>query len=129
MAGRIVVVDDEPDIVEAMTALLRDAFPDAVIDGYTSPRAAEEGLAQDARLVITDYKMPESDGIAFLQTAARLRPRAARVLMTAYRDVEIAQRAINDGRIDRLLFKPLDPDKVVEAMTALMDRRQGLTNF
>src|SRR5205814_3102486 len=61
-------------------------------------------------LIITDQRMPEMDGLAFLGRVRERRPRAHRILLTAYPDMEVALRAINDGLVYRFVLKPWDLD-------------------
>src|SRR5204863_283098 len=77
----------------------------------TSPiRGLEIADRQELDLIITDQRMPEMDGLAFLGRVRERRPRAHRILLTAYPEMEIALRAINDGLVYRFVLKPWDLD-------------------
>ena len=60
-------------------------------------------------LMLADYRMPEMNGIEFLEQAMDLFPRARRALLTAYADTDAAIEAINDVDLDHYLLKPWDP--------------------
>ena len=66
----------------------------------TSPtKALEEAEQHDVDLVVTDQRMPEMTGLAFLGRLRQIRPDAHRILVTAYPDMEVALSAINDGMV------------------------------
>ncbi|MEM9998351.1 MAG: FAD-dependent oxidoreductase, partial [Bacteroidota bacterium] len=60
-------------------------------------------------LLLSDQRMPQMDGVTFLEEARRHVPKAKRALLTAYADTEAAISAINDSQIDYYLLKPWDP--------------------
>src|SRR5438552_2004736 len=77
----------------------------------TSPvRGLEIAERQELDLVISDQRMPQMDGLAFLARVRDRRPRAHRILLTAYPEMEVALRAINEGLVYRFVLKPWDLD-------------------
>src|SRR5207247_7183316 len=81
--------------------------------------------------ILADYRMPQMDGIAFLEKAMDLFPHARRALLTAYADTDAAIQAINVVDVDHYLLKPWDPpeeklypvvDALIEAWQAAGDR-------
>ena len=60
-------------------------------------------------LFVSDQRMPEMEGVAFLEKARVIFPEAKRVLLTAYSDTDAAIKAINDVALDFYLMKPWDP--------------------
>ena len=60
-------------------------------------------------VLLADYRMPEMNGIEFLEKAMDLFPRARRALLTAYADTDAAIQAINVVDVDAYLLKPWDP--------------------
>jgi two-component system, NtrC family, sensor kinase len=109
-AYRLLVVDDEPlalNLIERAFA----AEADMDVRVATSPvRGLEIADRQELDLIITDQRMPEMDGLAFLARARERRPRAHRILLTAYPELEVALRAINEGLVYRFVLKPWDLD-------------------
>jgi len=78
----IVLVDDERSYTELMTQMLADAL-DCPVHGFVRPRAALEALPRILPgVIITDYFMPELNGIEFIRQAAPLVPGAAFVMIT-----------------------------------------------
>ena len=74
-------------------------------------------------VILADYRMPEMNGIEFLEQAMDLFPRARRVLLTAYADTDAAIEAINVVDLDHYLLKPWDPpeEKLYPVVDALLD--------
>lgn len=81
----------------------------------TSPEEALEALQQlrqkrqQVALFLSDQRMPEMNGTAFLEEAKDFFPEARTVLLTAYSDTEVAIEAINQVKLDHYLLKPWDP--------------------
>ena len=102
---RIVAVDDEPSALRLMQRVLAQ---DEDVDLHTarSPRQALELVAasEEVDLVISDRRMPEMDGLAFLARIRELRPGARRILFTAYPDMALAIEGFNDGALHRLML-------------------------
>jgi len=106
----LLVVDDEPlglKLIERTFA----AEADMDVRVATSPvRGLEIAERQELDLVISDQRMPQMDGLAFLARVRDRRPRAHRILLTAYPEMEVALRAINEGLVYRFVLKPWDLD-------------------
>jgi signal transduction histidine kinase/response regulator RpfG family c-di-GMP phosphodiesterase len=103
---RVLVVDDEPQILESIYALLEDDF-DVLVS--TDASAAVEFL-RDAQIavVLADQRMPKLTGGEFLAKARELSD-ATRILITGYMDIDALIRAVNDGQIHSYIPKPWEP--------------------
>lgn len=112
----LLTVDDEPEVLRAVTRDLRRQYgKEYRIRRADSGSAALEALEELAArgvpvaLVLSDYRMPDLDGVELLTRARELHPEARRVLLTAYADTEAAIAAINQSQLDYYLLKPWDP--------------------
>jgi DNA-binding NtrC family response regulator len=128
----VLLVDDEPDIRDSLKMLL-----EASLDGVEVV-TAESGLAgldvlaaRNVDLIITDYKMPGMNGLDFLQRAQRTAPKVPRILVTAFPDLEIAIKAINETGIENFFTKPFEPEQVLGVVRELLkeQRAQALRNL
>ena len=80
---------------------------DYTVKGFTAPAEALEYIsANRADVVVSDYLMPEIDGISFLAKVKELKPEATRILLTGYADKENAIKAINDVGLYQYIEKP-----------------------
>ena len=106
----ILVVDDEPAILESLEMTLGDDY--RVFTAATG----EEGLAvlerETIALIVTDQELPTMKGVEFLESAIEIAPRAIRMMLTGYADVGSLARAVNEGRIYHYIAKPWEPDEV-----------------
>ena len=81
--------------------------------------------AEPVDLIVTDYKMPGMNGLEFLAAAKTLAPKVPRVLVTAFPDLELAIRAVNEARIENFFTKPLEPGKVVEVIQGILTEKRN----
>ena len=124
----ILTVDDDPGVSRAVARDLRRRYGERHrIVRAESGEAALDALRQMklrgelVAVILADYRMPEMNGIEFLERAMDVYPTARRVLLTAYADTSAAIDAINIVDLDHYLLKPWDPPEeklypVVDAM-------------
>ena len=112
----ILTVDDDLEVLQAITRDLRKQYGDRFrIVRANSGALAIETLEQlklrneTVALFLTDQRMPEMNGVDFIEQAAPMFHQAKRVLLTAYADTNAAIKAINTARLDYYLLKPWDP--------------------
>jgi thioredoxin reductase (NADPH) len=112
----ILVVDDEPTVLAAVSRDLRRGFGERfrVLRAGSGPQALELlrelGVRGDqVAMLIADQRMPGMSGTEYLSQARNIAPEAKRVLLTAYADTEAAIAAINEVALDYYLLKPWDP--------------------
>ncbi|MCH8343996.1 MAG: response regulator [Planctomycetes bacterium] len=112
MSDAVLVVDDEPHILQAIKRLLRRDPPVANEIHLTgNGPAALEILAQhNIAVIICDQRMPGMTGAEVLAESAKIRPDTFRITLTGYTDLSAAQRSINDGKVHHFLLKPWDDE-------------------
>jgi thioredoxin reductase (NADPH) len=126
----ILTVDDDPGVSRAVARDLRRRYGNRHrIVRAESATAALDALRQMklrgelVAVILADYRMPELNGIEFLERAMDIYPGARRVLLTAYADTGAAIDAINVVDLDHYLLKPWDPpeEKLYPVVDALLD--------
>ena len=115
----ILTVDDDADVLQAIARDLRQQYGDRFrILRADSGAAALEAIQklklrnEPVALFLVDQRMPQMNGVEFLEQALEIFPDAKRALLTAYADTDAAIRAINSTQIDYYLLKPWDPPEV-----------------
>lgn len=128
--ARLLLVDDEPNVLSALRRVFVSAPYD--IEVYTEPaEALSAAKLRDFDLALSDYRMPEVDGVMFLTIFRSLQPDAARLILSGYADVDALFGAINDAHIYRFICKPWHDGElratVAQALahrTALLENRR-----
>ena len=106
----ILLVDDEEMVVTSIKSFLT-LETDYQVVAFTSPKEALDYVQKNrVDLVISDYLMPEVDGIEFLAKVKELQPEATRILLTGYADKENAIKAINEVGLYQYIEKPWEND-------------------
>ena len=119
----ILIVDDEVAVVQCLTALL-ELESDHRVLGETSPvRAIQSAKVNSPDLVISDFLMPEMDGIKFLLEIRGLYPESTLILLTGYADKENAIRAINSVGLYQYIEKPWDNDSLLIVIKNGLEKR------
>ncbi|TMA19329.1 MAG: response regulator, partial [Deltaproteobacteria bacterium] len=121
---RLLVVDDEPLALNLAKRVFESESDIALHSATSAVRALEMAMIHDIDLVITDQRMPEMTGLQFLARVREVRPRALRVLLTAFPDTTVALKAINEGLLYRFILKPWEPEDMrVTVRRALETKR------
>jgi CheY-like chemotaxis protein len=117
---QILVVDDEPDMLGLLGALLKGSLPEANVVLLESPFRALEHLATHAvDLIITDYRMPGLGGLDLAKEARTRKPDMPIILMTGFADDNLRTEAFV-LRINVLLKKPVDPPEFISEIRRLL---------
>lgn len=125
----LLLVDDETNVLQALRRSLSRAFlGEAVsIELFDNPLAALARAAdQSFDLVLSDYRMPQMDGIAFLKRFRELQPDAARLILSASTDFDILVSAINEAEVQRYVVKPWSDEELVGYIRAALARGEQL---
>ena len=126
MNKRVLLVDDEPDILRSFQRQLRKDFD------ITTAGSGAEGLElinteKPFSVVVSDFQMPEMDGIRFLQQFKANSPDTIRIMLTGQADLDVAMEAVNQGNLFRFLTKPCSKETMVQALNAASDLHRLIT--
>lgn len=121
--GTVLIVDDEPYILNALKRLLADSDC-TVLTALNAVDGLDLIQRHDVNVVISDYCMPGQTGVEFLSQVKIISPATERILMTAHASLDTAIQAINRGEIFRFIIKPWDNDVLLDAIRdSLMHHR------
>ena len=127
-------IDDDPQVLRAISRDLKSKYRDEYrVMSTTSVKEALEALlelknkGEHVALFVSDQRMPEMEGVEFLEKAMAFFPDAKRVLLTAYSDTDAAIRGINNVQLDYYLTKPWDPpeEKLFPMLNDLLEDWQS----
>lgn len=118
---RLLIVDDEPDMLDFLERVFRAEF------AVTRCGSAEDALAQlkaaptdTFRVLITDQKMPRMTGVELLEAIRDSHPELVKILLSGFTELPEIQRAIERCGIAAYVVKPVDADRLKEAVRAVM---------
>jgi two-component system response regulator AtoC len=118
-SGNILLVDDEENLCRILSRILKDEG--YLVDVSHNGLEALEKLSRHAYdCVVTDVRMPQLDGLAFLREARKRDADQSVIVMTAYGNVQLAQEVIRAGAFDYII-KPFDNDEVVRVIGNAME--------
>ena len=121
---RILIVDDDPALLEALPRALRLRLEGIGIDtSETAADALERIREEDYDAIVTDIKMPGMDGLALLSEIRSVRPKTPTLLITGHGEHDLAVQALRGGAYD-FVQKPIDRDYVVAALERAIQLRR-----
>ena len=112
---RILFVDDEPHILDALRRQLRREFAVETAVGAAKGLFALRA-AEPFEVIVSDYLMPGINGAQFLTAARKATPDATRMLLTGHTSLSDAAAVVNDGQVFRMLLKPVDQETMAAAL-------------
>jgi DNA-binding NtrC family response regulator len=119
MPGRILIVDDERDMLVLLQRIITEETDHEVATEANPHRALEFFKEHPFDLVITDLKMPKMDGIQLLEGVRKVHPDVSVVILTAYATIETAVEAIQKGAYDYIM-KPFRRERILLTVTKAM---------
>ncbi len=121
---QVVVVDDEEMVLKSIETFLK-LETDYRIHSFILPQQALEFIGGNAvDLVISDYLMPEMDGITFLSKVREIKPEIPRIILTGYADKENAVKAINEVGLYQYIEKPWENDDLLIIVRNGIEKRR-----
>ena len=130
--SRVMIVDDEVDILKSLKRLLRVApctyggqtFT-LEVEAFSVPsEALERARHEEFDLFISDFRMPKMDGIEFLKGTKELQPDAARLILSGYADLNGLIGAINEAGITRFISKPWNDYELIATLGQVLTLRE-----
>jgi DNA-binding NtrC family response regulator len=112
MAEKILIVDDEPDMLKLLSMILREKTPYEVTTTNNPVEAVELAKTGDFDLVITDLKMPGLDGLQLLEEVKKKDEDIPVIIITAYGTIDAATEAIEKGGFD-FITKPFKKEQIL----------------
>ncbi|MET0519925.1 MAG: response regulator [Burkholderiaceae bacterium] len=129
MPERILLLDDEPGVLNALQRLLRhglrgDAEPRYAIECFGDADAALARARECSfALAISDYRMPGKNGVEFLRALRELQPDCVRIILSGYADLSALVAAINEAGIARFISKPWADFDLLSTVRQLLQLR------
>jgi CheY-like chemotaxis protein len=120
---RILVIDDEPSVVDALKIILSDKGHDTAVAG-SGRDALELVRRHQFDIAIVDLKLPDISGLAVLPRIAEKCPDVDGILVTAYDSAEVRANAATSG-FAAVLAKPFSPRDLLDALSGILSRRRA----
>lgn len=113
---KVLFVDDEPHILEALSQLFDSAY-----DTYVASSGAEAidfaKRTPDLAIVVSDQRMPQMKGVEVLKSVRQISPDTIRILLTGYADADAILDSVNVGEVFRYVKKPWNTEQIREVMS------------
>jgi two-component system phosphate regulon sensor histidine kinase PhoR len=122
--ARILIVDDDPALLDALPRALRLRMKSLRVDTCESAPAAIAKIQDvDYDAIVSDIKMPGMDGLALLGEIKEIRPSTPTLLITGHGERDLTVQALRGGAYD-FIQKPIERDYLVAALTRAIEKRR-----
>jgi len=122
--GKLLIVDDEGDILEGMRRMLAYELQGVEIQTTTSGRSALQMAGSgDVDLLLVDVRMPEMDGFELIDALKSVDPQITVIMMTAYGSIDVAVEAMKRGAYD-FVTKPFEKESLVRVLEKGLERNR-----
>lgn len=123
---RILIVDDEPDVLASMHDLAW-GLPGVIVDQAASLNAAMAFVrSHDYQVVVADHRLGDGTGVDLLAWISHRSPSSALVLTSAYQDFDMLLEAVNKAHIHNFVAKPWEPDAFQRLLHSLVEEQRVL---
>ena len=126
---RVLILDDEEMVLTSIRSFLELETDYEIVTFTSASEALEYTKKNKINLVVSDYLMPDMDGISFLAKMAEIDPNATRIILTGYADKENAIKAINDVGLFQYIEKPWDNDNLKLVIRNGIDKQKLLSEL
>jgi len=115
-ALHVLIVDDDPALLQALPETLRLRMSEVTVDTAASAAAALDRItARDYDAIVTDIRMPGMDGLTLLAEILGRRPDTPTLMITGHGEEDLALRSLRGGAYD-FIQKPIDRDRFVASL-------------
>src|SRR5918999_302915 len=122
-APQVLIVDDDPALLQALPKALRLRMSEVTVDTADSAAVALERIAaRDYDAIVTDIKMPGMDGLTLLAEILGRRPNTPTLMITGHGEYDLAVRALRGGAYD-FIQKPIERDHFVALLHRAIQAR------
>jgi len=126
---RVLILDDEEMVLTSIRSFLELETDYEIVTFTSATEALEYTKKNKINLVVSDYLMPDMDGISFLAKVKEIDPNATRIILTGYADKENAIKAINDVGLFQYIEKPWDNDNLKLVIRNGIDKQKLLSEL
>ena len=123
MKGRILIVDDEPDMLVLLSRIIREETAHQVTTESNPAKALELFGEGHFDLVVLDLKMPKMSGLELLRQVKKIKPDVSVVIITAFASIETAVEAIREGAFD-YITKPFQRERILLTIDKVLQWRK-----
>lgn len=123
---RIMIVDDEKNILNSLRRLLTGKGEWEIELYESAEEALKRAQAANFELFISDFRMPEMDGVKFLTEIKNIQPESMRIILSGFTDLEALLGAINQAEIFRFICKPWDEYDLITTIQQALNYRDAL---
>ena len=127
--GTVLIVDDEEMVLTSLSTLLSLETDYDVKTFVSAAKAVEHLQSNSVDLIISDFLMPEMNGLEFLTKAKSFRPEVPRIILTGFADKENAIKLINEVGLYQYIEKPWDNADLLLIVRNALEKRQLLANL
>jgi len=120
----VVIVDDEEMVLTSLSSLLSLETDYEIKTFLSSKEALDHIKNEETDLVISDFLMPEMDGITFLGKVRKIKPEIPRIILTGYADKENAIKAINEVGLFQYIEKPWNNDDILNVLRNGLEKQR-----
>jgi two-component system, probable response regulator PhcQ len=118
----VLLVDDEPNVTEALKRALRRE-PYEILTAASGSAGQTILESQHVDVVISDEQMPGMSGSEFLSLVRKKYPRTIRMILSGQASLEAAVRAINEGEVYRFFLKPCNPTDLIFTIQQALEHK------
>lgn len=127
MSDRVLIVDDDANLLQGLRRQLRKKFKLKFAEGGEAARELIDQAEDEFAVVVSDMQMPDFNGLQLLCHVREKHEDTTRIMLTGNADQKTATDAVNDGAVFRFINKPCETDELVAAINDGIERYRLVT--